>query len=152
MPLDHDFEKSIGFWLVSASNEYQRAVNEELVPQGITFRQCQVLGLLALDGPATQTHLADRIGIEPPTLVGILDRMERDGWIHRISDPHDGRKKIVHPTPAAEPVWSKILACGKRVRARATSGLSPDQVALLIDLLRIVKENLVHEHEPVEIH
>jgi MarR family transcriptional regulator for hemolysin len=72
----------------------------------VTFRQAQVLGCLALEGSLSQTGLADRMRIEPPTLVGILDRMERDGWIRRDADKTDRRRKLIQPTPAAKPAWS----------------------------------------------
>lgn len=144
--LDYDFENSVGFWICQASHALQRAFNEELAPQGITYRQCQVLGCLALEGPLSQTDLADRMRIEPPTLVGILDRMEQGGWIRRDSDKRDRRRKLVQPLPAAKPVWSKIVACAKRVRAKATHGMTEAQLAQLKKLLSIVQNNL----QPVE--
>jgi MarR family transcriptional regulator, transcriptional regulator for hemolysin len=147
VPLEYDFENSIGFWLLMASLDYQHAINEELAPQGVTYRQSQVLGLLALEGPLAQADLADRMGIEPPTLVGILDRMERDGWIRRVACPDDRRRKLIHPLKAAEPVWSKITASARRVRARATQGLSSEQLAELRELLALVRKNL---KEPLE--
>jgi MarR family transcriptional regulator for hemolysin len=140
--LDYDFENSVGFWICQASHALQRTFNEELAPQGITWRQCQVLGCLALEGPLSQTDLAERMRIEPPTLVGILDRMERDGWIRRDSDKRDRRKKLIHPRPAAKPVWTKIVACAKRVRAKATRGLSEEELSQLKRLLTHVQENL----------
>jgi MarR family transcriptional regulator for hemolysin len=140
--LDYDFENSVGFWICQSSHALQRAFNEELAPQGITWRQCQVLGCLALEGPLSQTDLADRMRIEPPTLVGILDRMERDGWIRRDGDKRDRRRKLVHPQPAAKPVWSKIVSCAKRVRAKATRGMSASQLSELKKLLNIVQSNL----------
>jgi MarR family transcriptional regulator for hemolysin len=142
--LEYDFENSVGFWICQASNALQRAFNEELAPQGITYRQCQVLGCLALEGPLSQTDLADRMRIEPPTLVGILDRMERDGWIRRDGDKRDRRRKLVLPQPAAKPVWSKIVACAKRVRAQATRGLSQQELGQLKKLLTRVQDNLQH--------
>ena len=81
--LEYDFENSVGFWICQASHALQRAFNEELAPQGVTYRQAQVLGCLALEGKLSQTDLAERMRIEPPTLVGILDRMEQGGWIRR---------------------------------------------------------------------
>jgi MarR family transcriptional regulator for hemolysin len=140
--LEYDFENSVGFWICQASHALQRAFNEELAPQGITWRQCQVLGCLALEGPLSQTDLAERMRIEPPTLVGILDRMERDGWIRRDADKHDRRKKRIHPEAAAKPVWSKIVACAKRVRAKATRGLSQQDLGQLKRLLTQVQQNL----------
>jgi MarR family transcriptional regulator for hemolysin len=140
--LHYDFEESIGFWLVRAWNAYERALNAELTPRGITFRQAQVLGFLALDGDLSQVELAERIKVEPPTLVGILDRMERDGWITRIDCVHDRRKKLIRPTPQAEPIWAEIVDVAVRVRSRAVDGLSSDEVRLLMSLLGQVEKNL----------
>jgi MarR family transcriptional regulator for hemolysin len=112
-----------------------------------------VLGFIALHGPLTQAQLADCMGIEPPTLVGILDRMERNGWITRKACPNDRRKKVIWATPAAEPVWEKIVACAKNVRRRATQGLSQSDLALLKLLLHRVQANLEAapaEREPAE--
>ncbi len=90
--LAHDFEGYVGYWICMASRAFERAMNEELAPSGITYRQCQVLAWLAIDGNLSQTDLAERMRIEPPTLVGILDRMEREGWVRRESDTSDRRK------------------------------------------------------------
>ena len=148
--LEHDFENSVGFWVCQASHALQRAFNEELAPQGVTYRQAQVLGCLALEGQLSQTDLAERMRIEPPTLVGILDRMERDGWIRRDGDKTDRRRKFIQPTTAAKPVWSKIVAAAKRVRTRASRGLSAAQLAQLKKLLGLVQGNLQEAAEQRE--
>jgi len=140
--LNYDFEQSIGYWLTLTTQAYHRAVTEELAPHGITYRQSMVLGWLALEGEMSQTELANKMMVEPPTLVGILDRMERDGWIARHNCPSDRRKKLIRVTRAAEPVWDKIIECAKRVRERATEGLSERQVAMLKKLLRRVGQNV----------
>lgn len=140
--LRYDFENSVGYWIIQAAHEYQQAVNEELAPHGITWRQGQVLGCLALHGPLSQSELAEQMRVEPPTLVGILDRMERDGWIRRDADPTDRRRKVIHPTDAAEPVWSKIATCARRVRARAIRGVTSEQLATLKELLTTIQQNL----------
>jgi MarR family transcriptional regulator for hemolysin len=140
--LHYDFEESIGAWLTLATQTYHRAVSDELTPHGITYRQSMVLGWLALEGDLSQTELAARMMVEPPTLVGILDRMERDGWITRHNCPGDRRKKIIRANPAAEPVWDKIVDCALRVRQRAIEGLSRQELATLKSLLRRVRQNL----------
>jgi MarR family transcriptional regulator for hemolysin len=140
--LEHDLDESIGVWISLAADAYHKALTEEVAPHGFTYRQCQVLGWLAYEGPQAQNELAEKMRIEPPTLVGILDRMERDGWIRREPCESDRRKKIIHPNEAAEPVWQKILACGRRVRRRASQGLSPEQLDSLREMLAIVQENL----------
>jgi MarR family transcriptional regulator, transcriptional regulator for hemolysin len=148
--LEYDFEKSVGFWVCQTSHALQRAFNEELAPQGVTYRQAQVLGCLALEGELSQTDLADRMGIEPPTLVGILDRMERDGWIRRDGDKTDRRRKLIQATPAAKPVWSKIVGVAKRVRARASRGMSAAELAQLKKLLTRIQTNLAEAVEQRE--
>ena len=140
--LHHNFEESIGYWLTLTTQAYHRAVIAELEPHGITYRQSMVLGWLALEGELSQTELAAKMMVEPPTLVGILDRMERDGWISRHHCPSDRRKNLIRANPAAEPIWEKILECGARVRARATANLSERQLETLKRLLRRVQQDV----------
>jgi MarR family transcriptional regulator for hemolysin len=140
--LQYDFEESITYWVWTTAHAFERALNEELAPHGITFRQAQVLGWLALEGEVSQARLAECMRIEAPTLAGILDRMERDGWILRVPSATDRRKKLVRPAPRVEPVWRKIATCGRRVRARATQGLDPAEVRRLMHLLAQIQSNL----------
>ena len=146
----YDFEESIGYWLTIATQAYHRAVSDEVAPHGITYRQSLVLGWLALEGELSQADLATKMLVEPPTLVGILDRMERDGWITRNSCPSDRRKKIIRPTTAAEPVWEKIAEGARRVRARAMKGLNEQEFETLKRLLGQVHQNLEPLTAPVE--
>ncbi len=140
--LEYDFQSSIGYWLCMTSHAYERAMNEELTAQGITFRQCQVLAWLALEGEQTQTELATRMNIEPPTLVRVLDRMERDGLVARTDCPDDRRRKIIKPLAKARPIWKKIIASAEVVRGRAVEGLSKQEIATLKKLLGRVMENV----------
>jgi MarR family transcriptional regulator, transcriptional regulator for hemolysin len=142
--LQYDFQSSIGYWILIAARTYERAMQQELVPTGITHRQCQVLGWLAHDGPLSQVELADRMGIEPPTLVRILDRMERDGLLIREACEHDRRIKRIRVLPKAKPVWKKIVQCGERVRGQAARNLTTAQRQTLQELLGIVQSNLLH--------
>jgi MarR family transcriptional regulator for hemolysin len=143
--LHYDFEESIGAWLTLATQTYHRAVSDELAPHGITYRQSMVLGWLALEGDLSQTELAAKMMVEPPTLVGILDRMERDGWITRHNCPGDRRKKIIRANPAAEPVWERIVECALRVRQRAIKGFSECELVELKNLLLRVQQNLKNQ-------
>ena len=46
-------------------------------------------------GPLSPSALARRAGLHPATLTGILDRLERGGWIERGRDPSDRRGVVV---------------------------------------------------------
>jgi MarR family transcriptional regulator for hemolysin len=141
--LEHDFEQSIGYWVGMVCRSLERTLNEELAPHGITLRQCQVLGWLALEKELTLSQLAERLRIEPPTLVGILGRMERDGWVERHAEGRDRRKKLIRPTRRVQPVWEQMMACIRRVRARATAGLDSRDVQTARRVLVAIQKNLL---------
>ena len=144
--LHQDFEQSVGYWLTIVTQAYHRAISEDLAPHGITYRQSMVLGWLALDGELSQTELASKMMVEPPTLVGILDRMERDGWITRHGCPNDRRKNLIRANPGAAPVWDKIVECALRVRAQATAGMTEQELDTLKRLLKRMRQNIEARH------
>jgi len=55
----------------------------------------ECLDLIARYGPLSPSALARRAGLHPATLTGILDRLERGGWIDRGRDPADRRGVVV---------------------------------------------------------
>jgi DNA-binding MarR family transcriptional regulator len=55
------------------------------------------LDLIAQHGPLSPSALARRAGLHPATMTGILDRLERGGWIARDRDPSDRRAVVVRP-------------------------------------------------------
>lgn len=133
--LQYDFDKSVGYWLCMASHAYERTVNERLAKEGITLRQAQVLAWLAHDGELSQTELADRMRVEPPTVVGVLDRMERDGYVARTIDPSDRRRRIVRPLAKTKNLWKRITKVFLQVRSDVADGLTPRESAALLKLL-----------------
>jgi len=46
-------------------------------------------------GPISPSALARRAGLHPATMTGVLDRLERGGWIERARDPADRRSVVV---------------------------------------------------------
>lgn len=140
--LQYDFEASIGYWIFATAHELGRAMNEELAAHGITFRQWEVLALISLTGEQSQSELAERMKIEAPTLVGVLDRMERDGWIQRVPDQKDRRRKLIHPTERVEPVWNKMVECALRTRRRALQDFSQAEIDQMRGFLQRMRRNL----------
>ena len=140
---EYDFESSVGYWITLTAHAYQQRLNARLAPYGITFRQFQVLAWLVYEGPLSPAVLAEKLAVEPPTLTGILDRMEREGWVHRGAHPEDGRSKMVSIAANARAVWSQIVDCLNEMRAEATRDLSQDEVQSLMRLLAAVHTNLI---------
>lgn len=143
--INYDFETSVSYWVGLTSHLFEVSLNNELAGTGITCRQVQVLACLALFGDLTQNELAMKIRIEPSTLVRILDRMQRDGWVERIDSPNDRRKKIIRPTDKVTSKWAIIVKCGEHMERRATNGLSQSQLKTLKETLAVIRNNLETE-------
>jgi MarR family transcriptional regulator for hemolysin len=148
--LEYDFQSSIGYWLCMTSHAYERAMNEQLARQGITYRQTQVLAWLALEGELSQIELASRMDIEPATLVRVLDRMERDGLVSRSAAANDRRRNVIKPLAKAKPMWKKITTTAESVRGRVIKGLSSRQIATFKEVCRVVQANLAADETGVK--
>ena len=55
----------------------------------------ECLDLISREGPLSPSALARRAGLHPATMTGILDRLERGGWIVRERDPADRRAVLI---------------------------------------------------------
>ncbi len=138
----YDFEKSLGYFVIPVAQALERALNEELEPLGVTLRQWQVIACLILKKETCQAELARLLKVETPTLKGILDRMERRGWVERRACAADRRRKLVRLRPAVVPAWKPMAACARRVRRRALRGISPRQFETMKAALATVRRNL----------
>ena len=84
---------------------------------GLTPGEGRTLAHAARAGEVRQIELAERMGVEPMTLSGYLDRLEARGLIERKPDPTDRRAKLVALTAAAEGVLDQVRDVGTRMRA-----------------------------------
>lgn len=78
--------------LSDAAVLYHTALAERL---GLGASDWKTLGLLERHGPMTAGDLAERAGLAPPSVTGMIDRLERGGWVRRTRDPADKRRVVV---------------------------------------------------------
>ena len=50
--------------------------------------------------PMSQGELAERMGVDPPAISGIVGDLVGRGYVERVADPTDGRRKLVHISAA----------------------------------------------------
>jgi DNA-binding MarR family transcriptional regulator len=107
---DSDIEK-LGFLLHETARVWRTKLDQRLKPLGLSMGKWTTLAHLARGGDKlTQAEVAARVGIEGPTLAGILDRLEQDGWVKRKSCVDDRRCKTVHLQKRSAPCSRKSLA------------------------------------------
>lgn len=140
--LQYDFQRSPAYWILSTAHALEVEFNEVLAPLGITFRQLEVLALLAIEGTPSQVEVARRMGVEAPTLAGIVARMETAGWIAREYCPSDRRKKLLRATERASTIWEQAIERAHQVREQLMRGLTAGQIEELIRLLETISNNL----------
>jgi DNA-binding MarR family transcriptional regulator len=141
--LEFDFEQSLGCWIALTNQSLRRALTARLADEGITIRQWEVLACAAFKQHGlSQVELAEMLGIEAPTLAGILSRMERDGWLVRETCPRDKRRKLIRPSDKVNEVWERMVQCCFEVRAEATAGFTPEELATLKKFCERIRSNL----------
>jgi MarR family transcriptional regulator for hemolysin len=138
-----DYENSMGFLVYSASKIFQKAFDLELRNKiGITITQSKVIFALYLHSGLTQRELADKIGVESPTLVPVIDKMEEEGYVQRKFDPQDRRIKRVYTTSKTDLLWDSIMECATQIRKVSTKEVSNQEMRLALEVIKKITENL----------
>lgn len=89
-------------------------------------RQRLTLQLLVARGPMRVSALARELGVSPPTMTGILDRLERRNLVERQPDQRDRRVIVVRATSAGIGLIGREAA-SLRTLSRAVRRLGSDE-------------------------
>lgn len=132
--------------LLRTGDELSRAQQDYLSQHSISQGRFTVLMLLVraaaggecspgLD-PCNPAELADRAGVTRATMTGLVDTLEKDGYVKRVPDPKDRRMMSVQLTPKGEALMENILPGYFRSIASLVGGLSQEDRRQLVHLLR----------------
>ncbi|GGN94125.1 MarR family transcriptional regulator [Streptomyces albiflavescens] len=135
-------EESLGYQVNHLARLLERALRLRIEEHGVVPGQfAQLLALYEQDG-LTQRELCERVQIEQPTMAYTLQRMERDGLVHRVPDPHDRRQAKVLLSDRARELQEPLVAAAGEVNDLATRGLDVPEVAALLGTITRLIENL----------
>jgi MarR family transcriptional regulator for hemolysin len=119
-------------------------MDERLRPLGLSQARWITLLALARGGDAKpQTELAAAVGVEAPTLVGILDGLVNSGFVRRHVSTGDRRVKTVHLTESARRMLNQIEKVAHDMRREVTAKIDSETLATAIDALEAAKQQLV---------
>lgn len=94
-----------------------------------------------------QSELAERMGVQGPTLVRLLDALEAQHLVLRTEEPGDRRAKRVMIQPAGESMIAEVDAIAAKMRDEVFSRVSDLDLATTLRVLDIVVTSLEPEHE-----
>jgi MarR family transcriptional regulator for hemolysin len=109
---------------------------------GLTLARARLLMELAREDGLIQSDLAGLLEIEQPTLVRLLDGLERNGMIERRAVAGDRRARHVFLTPMARAQAEDILAFLVGLRADILQGITPQELELALSVLRRTSRNI----------
>lgn len=142
-------EESLGMLFSDVARLFWRRLEASLRAAELDFTAAEMrLLTTVVDQPGLrQTALAERLHIEPMTLVGHLDRLVAKDLVERRTDPDDRRAKLVFPTAAGEPTLERMRVASAAVRAVPMRGSTPREIETLRRVLRRIRADLMASSE-----
>ncbi|WP_449220597.1 MarR family winged helix-turn-helix transcriptional regulator [Tistrella mobilis] len=136
--------------LATASRKMRTGFDALVRTRGLTLARARALMLLARHPGISQTELAGLLEIENPTVVRLLDGLEKQGLIRRTPAETDRRVKRIDLTEAAEDQVDEIEDLAEVMRRAMLRGIPEADLAVTLGVLRRVIANL--ENDPAAGH
>ena len=140
----YDYHNSVAFIVRSTAKVLESAFDQQVRKKAdIKGAQSRVIATLALvkDG-MTQKEIANRIGIEAPTIVPIIDKLEEQRIVIRRPDHNDRRNNLIFLTGESEAKWELIIECALDLEKASRQGLSQEELEITKRTLCKVAQNV----------
>ena len=117
---------------------------DEYEKVGLSPYHHAILAMLDEGVPDTQAAIADSLGYDRGTLVGLLDELEEKGLVERKRDPDDRRRHLVRLTGDGKRALGKLRTLAERLEDEFLAPHDAEQREQLHSLLLV----LAGRHEP----
>jgi DNA-binding MarR family transcriptional regulator len=128
--------------LLRAADEIQAFMTSSLIDHGMRPGRFRVLMMLVdkeqgfMPGaPRTPADLAELAGVTRATMTGLVDTLERDGWVRREPDVEDRRMMLVRLMPKGHEALMAMLPAHFRRIGAMMGVLSEAERKSLVHLL-----------------
>lgn len=141
--------QDLGYLINTVSRLLKQSMAAELSPLELTPQQAAVLLAASVtETPPTITETASRLGMDRPTMTGVVERLIRNGWVETTPNPTDGRSRLVRNTEKATSALPFIRRASTLVGDRLLEGFtSKDAQMLRLLLNRITETAIANENE-----
>ena len=131
----------IGYWVGSLASAIGKGLGEELAPMGVTPTQWAILEAAFAGNANTLTGLARIIPVDAAAISRHLDKLGDKGLIRRRRLRSDRRTVRIELTEAGRDLVLKLAPRVQANFARFFSGVTPDEQAQFIEVIRRMLEN-----------
>lgn len=133
---------SLSWLLNNAARLSSRRLSAKLVAHNVTPPQWGVLVALWDEDGLSLSSLAQRSFFDGPTMTGIVDRLEKSGFVSRRRDSADRRVISVYLTEEGHKLESLLPLLSKEANAETVAGIDPADVERFTKTLRAIIANL----------
>ena len=119
------------------------SIGRLLRPLNVSAAGGLVLGILRDRGPMSPSELGERLIVTRATVTGLLDSLERRGFVHRSANLVDRRSLIVEITPAGLNVVQEVRTIIHRHEKALMIGFSDSDLRDYIERLHQIQESLI---------
>jgi DNA-binding MarR family transcriptional regulator len=106
----------------------------------LTLGNLSALATVIDTGQIRAGDLAAREGVAPATLSRVIGSLERDGYIERIPDPHDGRSAFLTATVAGIDELSAVRRARAALMQSRLALMDEQRLALLAAALPVLED------------
>ncbi len=133
----------IGIQIKQIHDKMKAYGNVTLKQWGLTFSQMRVIQFVSGQGNrTTQKEIEDYLGVSHPTVVGLVTRLERNGFLYCYKDETNRRNKLVCNTRKACDMEREMSEEQQSAEERLLRGLCGQETEELTRLLTILNRNL----------
>lgn len=130
--------------VLATSDTFLRESQRLFRPYGVTAAQYNILNLLAgADGGLSQREIGDVLVVDRSNVTGLIDRMEKAGWVRRAADATDARVHRVKLTAAGRRLFTKVQPSYHTVVAQVTGGLGAGRAKEAVELMKQLQAGAV---------
>ncbi|HEY3346547.1 MAG TPA: MarR family transcriptional regulator [Nitrospirota bacterium] len=133
--MDYNIEDSVGFLIAKCYQRGYGIFREKLEPYHITPPQFSILAFLWKEDGQSQAELSEHSQIDRTTIVGLIDRLERDGLVERHQHDTDRRANRIMLTQKGRALEGELPPIALEVTTEFAKNISGQDIA---DLRRIL--------------
>jgi MarR family transcriptional regulator for hemolysin len=136
-----DTTEIFGQLLHGTARAWRQKLDERLKPMGLSQAKWRTLMHLSIAGDAlTQAEIAARLGVEEPSMVTLLHRLEREDWITRTNSALDRRCKMVLLGRRAERVIGQINSTAETLRHELMADIPISELQTCMKVLASIRD------------